>query len=149
MERYGESSIFTERPVVYATFGQRFGAVLLDTILLGIAQSIVDYIMGWRADYGLTSHFGVHFTGWGIVNWLYFALMESGPGMATLGKRALNIKVTDMEGNRISFGRATGRYFAKILSMIILFIGYLMVLWDSKRQALHDKLANTLVVSNR
>jgi len=80
------------------------------------------------------------------MNWLYCALLESGAGQATIGKRALGIKVTDADGNRISFGRATGRHFAKIISAMTIFIGYLMVLWDSRRQALHDKIAETLVV---
>jgi uncharacterized RDD family membrane protein YckC len=80
------------------------------------------------------------------IGWLYFALMESGPNQATLGKMAIGIKVTDINGNRISFPKATGRFFSKIVSTLILFIGYLMVIWDPKKQALHDKLAGTLVI---
>jgi len=58
----------------------------------------------------------------------------------------LGIVVTDMNGQRISFGRATGRYFAKIISQIILFIGYLMIAFTEKKQGLHDIMANCLVV---
>jgi uncharacterized RDD family membrane protein YckC len=72
--------------------------------------------------------------------------MESSPKQGTLGKMALGIVVTDMDSRRISFGRATGRYFAKILSGLILGIGFLMVAFTEKKQGLHDILAGTLVV---
>jgi uncharacterized RDD family membrane protein YckC len=58
----------------------------------------------------------------------------------------LGLKVTTTNGERISFGQATGRHFGKYISTIILFIGYLMMIWDDKKQTLHDKMANTLVV---
>ncbi len=80
------------------------------------------------------------------VGWLYFALMESSKNQGTLGKMALNLKVTDMEGNKISFGRASGRYFGKILSSMIMMIGYILAGLTEKKQALHDILANCLVV---
>jgi len=59
---------------------------------------------------------------------------------------ALSIKVTDLTGQRISFGRATGRYFGKFVSILILSIGYLMAGWTPKKQALHDRMFDTLVV---
>jgi len=77
----------------------------------------------------------------------YFALMESSPYQATLGKMALGIKVTDYAGRRISFARAVGRYLGKIISSIILGIGYLLAGFSAKKQALHDMIAGTLVVS--
>lgn len=78
--------------------------------------------------------------------WLYYALQESSERQATIGKRALNIYVTDMNGQRLSFGNATGRYFAKILSGLILGIGYMMAGFTEKKQALHDMVADTLVM---
>lgn len=81
-----------------------------------------------------------------IIQWLYYALMESSSKQATLGKMALGIKVTDMNGNRISFGRATGRYFGKIISGLILNVGYIMAAFTQKKQALHDLMANCLVI---
>jgi uncharacterized RDD family membrane protein YckC len=81
-----------------------------------------------------------------ILNWLYYSLLESSAWQATLGKKALGLEVTDLDGNRISFGRATGRFFAKIISSIILGIGYLMAGFTEKKQALHDILAGTLVI---
>ena len=81
-----------------------------------------------------------------LIQWLYFSLTESSSWQATLGKKALGLTVTDLEGRRISFGRATGRYFAKYLSTLILFIGWLMAGFTEKKQALHDMIAGTLVL---
>ena len=72
--------------------------------------------------------------------------MVSSPTQATLGKMACGIRVTDLNGGRISFGWATGRYFGKLISSLILCIGYLMCIWTSRRQCLHDLLAETLVL---
>ena len=83
-----------------------------------------------------------------VISWLYFALMESSNKQATVGKIALNLRVTDMAGNRVSFARATGRYFGKYLSGMIFLIGFLMAAFTSKKQALHDVLADTLVIKN-
>ncbi len=81
-----------------------------------------------------------------VVNWLYFSLQESSSAQATVGKRLLKLKVTDLSGNRISFGHATGRYFGKILSGITLGFGFMMAGFTEYKQALHDMLAGTLVV---
>jgi uncharacterized RDD family membrane protein YckC len=81
-----------------------------------------------------------------IMGWLYYALMECSKKQATLGKMALGLKVTDLEGNQISFARATGRYFGKIISGMILNIGYILAGLTEKKQALHDMIAGCLVV---
>jgi uncharacterized RDD family membrane protein YckC len=83
-----------------------------------------------------------------IVGWLYFSFLESSSWQATIGKKLLKLKVTGMHGNRIGFGKATGRYFAQILSGMICFIGYIMVAFTEKKQGLHDLLAGTLVVKD-
>lgn len=80
-----------------------------------------------------------------VLAWLYRAGMESSSFQGTLGKMALQIKVVDLTGNRISFDRATARYLAKILSGITLGIGYLMVGFTPRKQGLHDRIAGTLV----
>lgn len=77
--------------------------------------------------------------------WIYEAVMESSSKQATLGKMALGLKVTDEQGRRISFVRATGRYFSKIISGMILCIGYIMAGFTARKQALHDMIAGTLV----
>jgi uncharacterized RDD family membrane protein YckC len=81
-----------------------------------------------------------------VGTWLYFSLQESSSYQATPGKRALGVKVVDLEGRRLSFGRATARWFSKILSGLICDIGYLMAGFTERKQALHDMIAGTLVV---
>lgn len=78
--------------------------------------------------------------------WLYFALMESSRMQATVGKMVLRLKVTNLEGGGIGFGRASGRFFGKILSGWILMIGFMMAGWTQRKQALHDMMAGTLVL---
>lgn len=84
-----------------------------------------------------------------VINWLYFALMESSSRQATVGKIAMGLVVTDLYGERIGFGRATGRYFGKIVSSMILLIGFMMVGWTQRKQGLHDLMAGTLVYKAR
>ena len=80
-------------------------------------------------------------------SWLYYAYCESSDWQATPGKKVLNLIVTDLTGNRVSFGRASGRFFAKTISgMIPLGIGYIMAGFTEKKQALHDMIASCLVL---
>jgi uncharacterized RDD family membrane protein YckC len=81
-----------------------------------------------------------------IAVWLYHAILESGPHQSTWGKRACGLKVTNMTGQRITFGHATGRYFSTFITNMTMGIGYLMVAFTDRRQALHDMIAGTLVV---
>ena len=81
-----------------------------------------------------------------LAGWLYFGYLESSSWQATVGKRLLSLRVTDSDGHRLSFGRATGRYFGKIISGMICAIGFIMVAFTEKKQGLHDLLANTLVL---
>lgn len=83
-----------------------------------------------------------------IISWLYYALMESSRRQATVGKLILNMRVTTLFGERISFGRASGRYFAKILSSLILGLGYLMMLFSERKQTLHDMLSGCIVIDS-
>jgi uncharacterized RDD family membrane protein YckC len=135
------ADLFVDEPVIYAGFWERFGAVFLDGIIL----SVVGVIIGFM----LPAERGAFFTVANllslIINWLYYTLQESGAMQATIGKKALGLKVTSVTGGRITFAQATVRYFGRILSTLILLIGYLMMLWDDKKQTLHDKLAGTLV----
>ena len=83
-----------------------------------------------------------------LVPWLYFTLSESSAWQATLGKKMLGMKVIDMDGNRISFGKANIRYWSKIISAIIFYIGFIMVAFTERKQGLHDKIAGTLVTKD-
>ena len=105
--------------------------------------SVSDSIASYDYITKILYYYGV---GFGFIfNWFYFAGFESSHLGATPGKWALGIYVTDMEGKRISFGKATGRYFGKIISGLILGIGYMMAGFTEKFQALHDMMANCLV----
>ena len=84
--------------------------------------------------------------GTAVIFWLYFAGFESSARQATPGKRFLGIMVTDMAGNRITFGAATGRCIGKFFSAVILGIGFIMIIFTNHKQGLHDKIAATLVV---
>ena len=140
---------------VYGGFWIRVGAYLIDAILLAIAGAVVGGILGVGVGALLLgqqsadpSHLGVQLLSFAInlsTGWLYSALMESSANQATLGKMALGLVVTDEMGNRISFGRATGRYLAKFVSAFILMIGFIMVGFTERKQGLHDMIAGTLV----
>ncbi|TYA11089.1 RDD family protein [Paenibacillus faecis] len=81
-----------------------------------------------------------------ILSWLYYAAMESSKLQATVGKLAIGSIVVGEMNERISFGKASGRYFGKIISSLVLCIGYLMVIFTEHRQGLHDKMAKAYVV---
>jgi len=81
-----------------------------------------------------------------VITWLYFAIMESSKNQATVGKMVLGLKVTNLNGDPIGFGQATGRYFGKIISALIMYIGFIMIAFTEKKQGLHDMIAATLVL---
>lgn len=81
-----------------------------------------------------------------LIGWIYYAGMESIPTQATVGKLFMGIYVTDRDGDRVSFARASLRYWAKYLSGLILFIGFLMAIITRHKQALHDIIAKCLVL---
>jgi uncharacterized RDD family membrane protein YckC len=120
----------------YAGFWKRVAAIIIDGVVLSAATGLLTV--------GTLGHawFAVFF-----LPWLYEAMMLSSEHQATLGKMALGIVVTDLAGRRITFGRATGRHFAKWISGLILGIGFLMAAFTEKKQALHDLMAETLVVN--
>jgi uncharacterized RDD family membrane protein YckC/type II secretory pathway pseudopilin PulG len=136
---------------VYAGFWKRFAALFIDYLIVVMLAVAAGGILGFV--YGVVSGTPRGAEVWGalagfVVWWMYYAAMESSQKQATLGKMALGIKVTDQRGARISFGRASGRLFAKLLSAMIFAIGYLMAGFTAKRQALHDMVAGCLVVNN-
>ncbi len=121
----------------YAGFWKRFAAYLIDAVILWTVNSFLYLVVRSTAVTSLAI----------IIGYLYFAGFESSERQATLGKRALGIYVTDLDGNRISFGRASLRYIGKIVSTLTIFVGYIMVAFTARKQALHDMIANTLVLS--
>jgi uncharacterized RDD family membrane protein YckC len=148
----------TPAGVQYGGFWVRVLAYLIDSFVLAIPMFVIQMIfglgaMGLQSGLGGTAgdiaSLGASLASSGImfvIGLLYFGLMESSKNQGTLGKMALSLKVTDYQGNRISFGRAVGRRFAKILSELILLIGYFMIGFTDKKQGLHDMIAKTYVV---
>jgi len=154
-------------PLSYAGFWKRFFAWVIDHVLLGVVECII--FIPFFGMLGISA-LGLNFDEYDqppieflivlattyiaaiglilVVTWLYYAIMESKKG-ATLGKMALGIVVTDMKGNQISFGRASGRYFAKLVSNLTLGVGFIIAGFTQQKQALHDILAGCLVVNKR
>ncbi len=151
------------RPTVqYAGFWLRFVALVIDTIVLGFAGFLVT--LPFVASMGFGSfmrgrppmnpeEWAPFFAGFGrvvlirfVLNWLYYALLESSAWQGTLGKKALGLEVTDLQGRRIGFGRASGRFFAKFISVLTLFIGFIMAGFTERKQGLHDIIAGCLVI---
>ena len=136
----------------YAGVWMRFLAYLVDALLMSAVLFPLGFGLGLTigasgADAN-SPHVNPGTNGVSIVvGWLYYSLLESSSWQGTLGKKLLGMRVIDLNGNRISFGRATGRYFGKILSGMICFIGFVMVAFTEKKQGLHDMLAGTLVVT--
>jgi uncharacterized RDD family membrane protein YckC len=122
----------------YAGFWVRFWASLIDSLCVLIIQ-IPAFIMNASGAVGFGTLLSI------ATNWLYEALFTSGAWQATPGKKLLGLRVTDLDGNRISFMRATGRYFSKIVSALLFLIGYIMVGLTERKQGLHDMMAGTLV----
>jgi uncharacterized RDD family membrane protein YckC len=154
------------QPTNYASFGQRFLAYLIDIIILMVIFWIIFSVFGisMMGDYAsmdpetMSSEEAAEVLSKGlggmmmanllstVISILYFAYFESSAKQGTFGKQALGIQVTDMDGNRISFGKAILRNIGRIISGMILLIGYIMAAFTSKKQALHDLIASTLVL---
>lgn len=151
---------------IYAGFWLRVVAYLIDALLLGVVMLALclPLVMLTGIGAGLR-HFHpeeppdpamiVAFVGsiWVLIliyvlgAWLYYAYSESSEWQATPGKKVLNLVVTDLNGNRITFGRASGRFFAKLITKLIPFgIGYMMAGFTERKQALHDMIASCLVL---
>ncbi|PKV76396.1 RDD family protein [Pontibacter ramchanderi] len=162
------ASPIVKRAPLYGSFISRFVAFLIDTTILVFWYSIIIYSM---ADYSLQFNtwkqvvfveggisllefeavlqlffYSLYFP---VLHWLYFTLLESSPKQATVGKSTLGLKVTDLRGKRISFLRANARYFARLISAVPLLLGFLLILSTRRKQALHDYVARTLVMTDQ
>ena len=140
----------------YGGFWIRVLAAIFDTVLLIVAVFPLRLVLGSAITLiGMEAQMPLHqmlvfrrlariAVGVALA-WAYRAGMESSSYQATLGKLAMRLRVTDEQGARISFARASGRYFAKFLFAFALGLGYLMVGFDEQKQGLHDRIAGTLV----
>jgi uncharacterized RDD family membrane protein YckC len=143
--------------LVYAGVGRRFAAILVDGIIL-LMVIIVPLMILMGVMVGLTakSNNGA-MPAWFMVPMLLleyglpaaYEIFFIGKYGATPGKMLLKVKVVSPDGGKISYARSTGRYFAKILSGMILYIGFLMAFWDDEKRALHDRICQTRVISTQ
>ncbi|HKR96929.1 MAG TPA: RDD family protein [Candidatus Angelobacter sp.] len=159
------------QPVVYAPapsspyggFWIRFLAYIIDRLILGIVATPLYFILimprllpfiqdaesnGEPSPQMIAALVGAGVTAGCLVligAWLYEALLTCSSWQGTIGKKVLRLKVTDEAGNRIGFGRSTGRFFAKIISTMIMYIGFIMVGFTDRKRGLHDMIAGTLV----
>ena len=155
----------------YAGIGQRFLAALIDGIILGIPigilSSVLSAMMAVRVIHrtGKDTSFnpgmaadaiGTFLAGFGMImiisfllTWAYFALMESSGWQGTVGKKIMGIQVTDLNGSRISVGRATARLVVKACLSGWFLIGYIMAFFTQRKQALHDLIAGTIVLTKQ
>lgn len=155
----------------YAGFWKRLAAYIIDALVLWIPNTIISSLLGatkaaetymqakvaagddpqliLQAMDTYLHALGPALLAQTLLTWVYFAFCESSAWQGTPGKLALGIRVTDIDGKRLSFLRATGRYFAKFISAMTLCIGFLMVAWTQRKQGLHDLIAQTLVLNGR
>jgi len=161
------AGLVASRGFSYAGFWLRVAAAIIDGVIMSIALGVLlvplFLLTGMGAQFGgLAERHGqpdpalvVGFIGMILVfvvvsllgQWLYHAYLESGEKQGTWGKQVMGIYVTDLTGYRTTFGRASGRFFAKIITgMIPLGIGYVMAGFTERRQALHDMIASCLVL---
>lgn len=146
----------TENPasapeVRYAGFWKRLLAFVVDlgvTSLIFFALAIIlPILLGPRLGVPRGSVILAAGTvAWLAVTWLYWALMESSSKQGTVGKDLVGIMVTDAEGNRMSFGKATVRHFAKVVSALPALAGFVMAGFTAKKEALHDLITGSRVV---
>ena len=140
----------------YAGFWVRFVAWMIDIVILIIIYAAIVFFLNVLR--GIFDPFSIRnfFTSsqilidsyiiWIFASWLYFASQESSSKMATVGKRAMGLIVTDLNGNRLPFSQASVRWLSKILSIIIFFIGYIMIGFTQHKQGLHEMIAKTFVI---
>ena len=123
----------------YGGFWIRFVALLIDSLIMMVVSGIL--LLAFKDSDVLRNILNI------LINTVYYAYMESSVQQATIGKQLMNLKVTDEHYQRITIDRAIIRYVCKIPSTIILMIGFIMAAFDSKKRALHDRLAKTYVVN--
>lgn len=129
--------------IVTYVIGMVLNLAVMGIVMFGLGGRGEDQTPVWIAVYAFNVLIGI------AVGVAYYAGMESSSSQATLGKMALGLKVTDLFGRRITFWRAVGRYASKIVSGMILGIGYFMAGFTERKQGLHDMMAGTLVVRSR
>jgi uncharacterized RDD family membrane protein YckC len=151
-----EAPVSFASDVAYAELWRRVAAAIVDVAVLAVLSFVLGVVAGLLA-FGLFGDAALDglerfLSGPArtplalVVFWLYFAPLESSRLQASLGKRLLGLRVTDLDERRLSFLRATGRFLGKLLSVATLLIGFLLAAFTARRQALHDLVAGCLVL---
>ena len=145
----------------YASFWSRLLAIIIDYLLVNFVLSLIIalvIVVGYADEGPDVVQRGDDLVrdlseSWGPAQllllagyWLYFAVMHSSAWGATVGKRVLGLYVVDEDGHRLNFWQATIRFFGKLISSVVLFVGFLVALIHPRRQALHDLIAKTYVM---
>lgn len=166
-QTYDQQQVF--EPTNYGGIGARFVAALIDGILIGIPIGIISTTLGVMMTVRVIDRsnrdssfnpgmaadaIGTFFAGFGLImlislliTWAYFAMMESSGWQGTPGKRIMGLKVTDLQGNRISLAKATIRLVVKAFLSGWFLLGYIMAFFTRRKQGLHDMIAGTLVLT--
>ncbi len=158
----GKHQVFAQETVshtsvAYAPIWRRFLASVIDVALLitvvlpGVIAffwlvEVGTHFLGMNADEGRSLAGTAAVLLWLIADWLYHAATQSSSRQASLGKQFMGLKVTDLAAERIAFGQASGRHFAKYLSTFALLGGFVIAPFTRRKQALHDMVAGTLVL---
>ncbi|HET7107395.1 MAG TPA: RDD family protein [Candidatus Acidoferrum sp.] len=161
------AGLVVSRGFSYAGFWLRVVATFIDSVILGLAMGVFLVPLFLLSGLEITirtlveNHrrpdpavilglIGIILVVAGVsllMKWLYYAYLESGERQGTWGKQMMGLYVTDLMGNPITFGRASGRFFAKLVTgMVPLGIGFIMAGFTERRQALHDMIASCLVL---
>jgi uncharacterized RDD family membrane protein YckC len=143
----------------FAGFWRRFAAWLIDVVIVTVLTVPMAFALIWvmealhgdlrmklgHARYlaGLVSVFS-----WAIGGWIYNARQMSSSRQSTIGKRCFDLRVLNSRGHGISFAQASARHFAEYLSAFIGFAGFIMAAFTTRKQALHDIVADTIVVQD-
>jgi len=139
----------------YAGFWRRLAALLIDLLIISVPVYFLATLFSSNPSESLGTnttqeieyqYFNIYNATSFLLNWLYFALLESSAKQATWGKQAMGIKVVRIDGRQLTFLRASLRYFSKIISGVTVFVGYIMAAFTARKQALHDIIADTLVL---
>ena len=132
-EEFAES-VFPKRVINYATVWERFAAFLIDGLIILLMSLIISSQIAFPYN-------------WIFAAWFYEAFQISGHYEATIGQRTMGIKVSNKYGGRLDFAAASLRHFCKYISMFTALSGYLIIILDKRKQCLHDKIAQSYVVT--
>lgn len=124
---------------MYASVWKRFFAFLIDAAVFAVLFWVLAQLMD-NASVSLILL---------VIIWLYYALLESSPLQASLGKIIVGIKVVDRRGRRLTFWQATERIFSKLVTNVTFYFGFFIAAFDKKKRTLHDRISHSAVISKR